>query len=318
MSQRYTWSIIITSLSIICLPNRLCLAIETDELVRENVLAAILANESFPIVELIANVEVKGAVYEKALVTKIGNKVRFEGDAIVGKTEEEKSASRKRIEARQKMLRYDARESLTFDGKRVWFYTPIRLEFNVYSIDELTEYPRLQFVNPQNWCKFAFRVDSSVARQVIPHLESAKIDEDTYRFSKSYPPNNDSPLLYHQIEIIARKSRGWNIESWKFRGGSYDGQNIEVDWDRVDSRWYPKKGKATRHGELVADWEILEIGFDVKSAANRLSYNASEMPIGIKIVEGAPGSVQKTTFVGGEAGVTQHRLMMSSQLLERK
>ena len=90
----------------------------------------------------------------------------------------------------------------------------------------------------------------------------------------------------------------------------------EREWKFKDGHWYPARGSIGFDKPLIS-FEINDIQFSPENIASSFTWNESELPLGIRIIEGPAGSNNPERFSGGEEGERQYRLIERANLLRQ-
>jgi hypothetical protein len=270
--------------------------------------------------------------FPKIKIERLGSKVSFTGDSYLfdPKTKDHvNEASLQRYEKAKKLLG-DSRESwIIYDGTRVASYEPARYLLRISTDDRETQSNVILQFDPAKWdypgfpFKSVLRSWDCVAQQETNYGDGIilkkqyvgeinKIHTFTGRLSG---PFAGQPLGLRNFQISFDENQGWH---WiKFVNEEEEGNRTiaEREWKFKDGHWYPARSSIGFDKPQIS-FEIDDIKFGPENIASSFTWNESELPLGIRIVEGPAGSKNPERFSGGKEGERQYRLVKRANLLK--
>ena len=275
----------------------------------------------------------KSYAFPKIKIERLGSKVSFTGDSYLfdPKTEDHVSeSSRQRYEKAKKLLGNSRDSWIIYDGTRVASYEPDRYSLRVSTDDrQILSNVIMQF-DPASW-----DCPGSPYKSVLRSWDCVAIQETSYSngalLKKQYVGEINKVHTFtgqlsgasggirvglRNFQISFDENQGWH---WtKFVNEEEEGYRTiaEREWKFKDGHWYPARGSIGFDKPLIS-FEINDIQFGPENIASSFTWNESELPLGIRIIEGPAGSNNPERFSGGEEGERQYRLIERANLLKQ-
>ena len=271
--------------------------------------------------------------FPKIKIERLGSKVSFTGDRYLfdPKTEDHvNESSRQRYEKAKKLLGNTRDSWIIYDGTTVASYEPARYSLRVTTDDREILSNVIRQFDPASWdCPAVpylstLRSWACVAKQetnygdgiVLKKQYVGEINKVHTFTGQLSGPFTGQPLGLRNFQISFDENQGWH---WiKFVNEEEEGNRTiaEREWKFKDGHWYPARGSIGFDRPLIS-FEINDIRFGPENIESSFTWNESELPLGIRIIEGPAGSKNPERFSGGKEGERQYRLIERANLLKQ-